>query len=312
MIKQNVSLQDKNWFATGGQARYFCTPIDADQFGKALSFAHQSNWPVHVLGQGANTLISDDGFDGLIIIPHLTTINIIESDNDYSFVQAGAGVTVADLIAYCLDHSIIGLEEFSGIPGTVGGSIYNNLHYFEFSLSDFLVDAHVIERSTGLITHVSKEWLTLGYDHSKLHDKTHYVTSATFKLKRVSALETAFAKGRHTEIVRHRAKRYPTSRTCGCFFRNFHEHEISNITADKKLIYVAYYLDNVGIKGNLRIGNACVSHQHANMIVTLDNAKSSDIIAVARTMQEKVFAKYGLLPQPECELVGFKEYPLIR
>lgn len=69
-------------------------------------------------------------------------------------------------------------------------------------------------------------------------------------------------------------------------------------------------MDNVGIKGNLRIGNACVSHQHANMIVTLDNAKSADVVAVARAMQEKVYKTFGLLPKAECELVGFKEDPL--
>ena len=78
----------------------------------------------------------------------------------------------------------------------------------------------------------------------------------------------------------------------------------------KKLIFVAYYLDNVGVKGNLRIGNASVSHQHANMIVTLEHATSNDVIAVARTMQEKVYKTFGLLPQSECELVGFKAVPI--
>jgi UDP-N-acetylmuramate dehydrogenase len=310
VIEQNVPLHDKNWFGTGGNARYFCAPINADQFVEALDWVAKQKCPVHILGQGANTLISDDGFDGLIIVPKITDINITDLDEQSCLVHAGAGVTIRDLIAYCLEHSVIGLEEFGGIPGTVGGSVYNNLHYFEFSLSDFLVDAQVIEKETGLVTQVDKTWLSLGYDHSKLHEKLHYVASVTFKLKRVTPLDAAFAKGRYIEIVRHRAKRYPTARTCGCFFRNFHEYEISKPINGKKLVYVAYYLDNVGIKGNLRIGNACVSHQHANMIVTSDGAKTADIVAVARTMQEKVYQTFGLLPQPECELVGFKEYPL--
>lgn len=309
-IKQDVSLHDKNWFGTGGHARFFSTPTNIDQFVQVLDWAGQMQCPIHVLGQGANTLISDQGFDGLIIIPKLTQINITDLDDQYCLVQAGSGVPVADLITYCLDNSMVGLEEFSGIPGTVGGSIYNNLHYFEFSFSDFLYDARVIKKSTGVVTAVDQTWLAMGYDHSKLHEKTDFVIDATFKLKKVSQLEAAYAKGRRAEIIRHRAKRYPTVRTCGCFFRNFHEHEICNPINCKKLVYVAYYLDSVGVKGNLRIGNACVSHQHANMIVTLDKATSADIIAVARTMQEKVIEKFGLLPQPECELVGFEQYPL--
>lgn len=311
IIEQNIPLHNKNWFSTGGTARFFCAPSNIEQFAQALIWANTLHVPVHILGQGANTLISDNGFDGLIIIPKLTEINTINEDNHSCLVQAGAGVTIADLITYCLEHSIIGLEEFSGIPGTVGGSVYNNLHYFEFSLSDFLVHAEVIDRETGTISCVDKTWLAMGYDHSKLHEKKQYITTATFNLKRVSPLEAAFAKGRNTEIIRHRAKRYPTERTCGCFFRNFHEDEIRQPINGKKLIYVAYYLDNIGIKGNLCIGKACVSHQHANMIVTKEGARSEDIIAVARTMQEKVYKNFGLMPQPECELVGFKQYPLL-
>jgi UDP-N-acetylmuramate dehydrogenase len=240
----------------------------------------------------------------------LTDIHCTHNDQDYCLVHAGAGVTIHDLIFYCLEHNIIGLEEFSGIPGTVGGSVYNNLHYFEYSLADFLISAEIIDKTTGSITAVDREWLSMSYDHSKLHEKKQYLLSATFKLKSVSPLEAAYAKGRRTEIIRHRVKRYPMTHTCGSFFRNFHDHEVHTPINGKKLVFVAYYLDNIGIKGSLRIGNATVSHQHANMIVTLEHATSSDVIAVARAMQEKVYKTFGLLPQSECELVGFKHYPL--
>ncbi len=311
IIEYNVTLHDKNWFRTGGKAQFFCTPKTIDDFKQALQWSSKTHIAIHILGQGANTLISDEGFDGLIIHPALTNIQIEDLDNNECLVTAGSGVSIHDLIIYCLEHNIIGLEEFSGIPGTVGGSTYNNLHYFEYSLADFITSAQIIDRETGIISIVDKEWLALSYDHSILHKKQHYLTSATFKLKRVTQLQTAYAQGRRTEIIRHRNKRYPMTHTCGSFFRNFHEHEVVHARSEKKLIFVAYYLDSVGVKGNLRIGNACVSHQHANMIVTMDNATSSDIIAVARTMQEKVFNTFGIIPQPECELVGFKNYPLL-
>ena len=76
------------------------------------------------------------------------------------------------------------------------------------------------------------------------------------------------------------------------------------------MIFIAYYLDKVGVKGTLKHGGAGVSHQHANMIVNQSHASSDDIINVARTMQSLVKKEFNIVPKPECELIGFEEYPL--
>ncbi len=310
-ITTNVSLQDKNWFKTGGAARYFAEPATAQEFQQALEFAHTYKLEIFVLGQGANILISDDGFDGLVIRPQLKQISHEPSDSNYEYLLAGAGWTMHDLIEYCLDHNLIGLEEFSGIPGTVGGSVYINLHYFEFLLEQFMVDATTIDKTTGELRTVATDWFNFGYDQSTLMNKEYYLVSARFKLKKVSDTETAYARGRRTEIIRHRAKRYPTSNTCGSFFRNFHEHEVTLTSSGKKMIFTAYYLDKIGVKGALRVGDAIVSYQHANMIVNLGKATSTDIINLARKMQQMVFEQFGIVPHAECQLIGFKEYPLL-
>ncbi len=78
------------------------------------------------------------------------------------------------------------------------------------------------------------------------------------------------------------------------------------------MIFVAYYLDKLGIKGELSIGDAVVSFQHANMIVNRGEATSDDIAALARTMQSLVKEQFGIVPQPECQLIGFRDYPLLR
>ena len=77
------------------------------------------------------------------------------------------------------------------------------------------------------------------------------------------------------------------------------------------MIFVAYYLDKIGVKGELSVGQATVSHQHANMLVNKGNATSSHIITLARTMQELVLEQFNIIPQPECQLIGFNEYPLL-
>jgi len=309
-IQKQVSLSDKNWFGTGGTAKYYCEPTTAQEFKEALAFAHENNQEIFVLGLGANILISDDGFDGLVIRPHLKNITHTQT-GDITNISAGAGVTIQDLINYCLDHNSSGLEEFSGIPGTVGGSLFINIHYFQFLLGNFVTTVDIIDKKTGEISTVDRTWLNFGYDSSRLHDNTHYVVQATFKLKQASALETAHARGRSQEIIRHRLSRYPAKGTCGCFFRNFHDNEVTLTSNGKKMTYSSYYFDKLGIKGELAHGGAQVSYQHANMIVNTGAATSSDIIAVARTMQEMVRDRFGITPQPECQLVGFKKYPLL-
>ena len=145
-----------------------------------------------------------------------------------------------------------------------------------------------------------------------LHENNYYLVDATFKLKRAeSPLDVAFAQGRRKEIIRHRAARYPNAGTCGSFFRNFYPQEVTLESLGKKLIYVAYYLDKIGVKGALSCGGATVSYQHANMLVNSGNASTADLITLARTMQEKVRDAYGITPQPECRLLGFEKYPLL-
>lgn len=311
LIQRNIPLADKNWFRTGGAANYFALPTTAQEFAQALSFARSQGLEIFILGHGANILMSDAGYSGLVINPCLKEISIQIQDSDCAFVTAGAGVSMPDLIAHCLEHGIIGLEEFSGIPGTVGGSVYINLHYFQFLLEQFLQSAQVIEKKTGHILTVQPSWFNFGYNQSKLIQEEYYLAQATFKLKKVSEIETAYARGRSVEIIRHRLSRYPASHTCGSFFRNFLPHEVSLESNGKKMIYVAYYLDKIGVKGQLSVGDAIVSYQHANMLVNRGNATSSDLIGLARTMQQLVKDQFGIVPQPECRLIGFKEYPLL-
>ncbi len=308
-IEQNIPLKDKNWFCTGGLAKYFCEPSSEQDFVWALDFARQKGLEIFVLGSGANILISDEGFDGLVIRPMLCNLDAYY-ENGIAF--AGAGVKIQDLIDFCISKKLVGLEEFSHIPGTVGGSVYINIHYFDHFLADFLESARVVEKDSGVILDVDKGWFEFGYDKSKLLNGKHYLLGASFKLNKGLELDAAYARGRRDEIIRHRIRRYPNSNTCGSFFRNFHESEIPFCIKGKKLPFIAYYLDKLGIKGELSVGNAVVSHQHANMIVTLPGATSKDVIGLALKMQDMVKEKFGITPQPECQLVGFKIWPLLK
>lgn len=306
IIREYVPLADKTWFKIGGPARYFCEPVTPHNFQEALIFAKTHKLEIFVLGQGANILVHDDGFDGLVIHPATTTPTI-----KGNLVTASAGTTMNDLIEFTLDHGLTGLEVFSNIPGSIGGSAYINLHYFEYFLSDFLVSATVIDKLTGKSKSVDKAWFNFGYDTSTLVDGNYYLLDATFALKQSTPEEVAYARGRRFEITRHRMSRYPKGFTCGSFFRNFTPDEVTIERDGRKMIYVAFYLDQIGVKGTEHVNNAWVSGMHANMLVNMGGASAQDIVTLARTLQEKVQERFGIIPQPECIFVGFKQYPLL-
>lgn len=306
-IESNISLADKNWFKTGGLAAFFCEPSTPQEVQQGLQFARDKQLPVIILGHGANILVSDDGIDGLVMRPSCKTITF---DRENNTVTAGAGVSIQALIDTSLEHGYFGLEDFSGIPGSVGGSVYINIHYFEYLLSDFLLQAVVLDKQTEQLLVVDRDWFAFGYNQSTLQAGNHVLLRATLSVKAGTEFDIAYARGRRDEIIRHRNRRYPTSNTCGSFFRAFYDHEVPEIHG-KKIPYVGYYLDKVGVKGVLRVGNAIVSHHHANMLVTLPQATSRDVIELARVMQQKVYDAFTIMPQPECQLLGFKEYPLL-
>lgn len=171
--------------------------------------------------------------------------------------------------------------------------------------------ALVYDSQTNTIITVDREWFEFGYDLSKIKKESRYIVlQVTFLLKRGDALESAFAKGRSIEIIRHRQKRYPYQRTCGCFFKNFSKDDIPFEIEGKKITAASYYLDRAGARDNVRINNCFVSSQHANMITHDGQGNATDIIALARMMQKMVYQKFELLLEPECELIGFPSYPL--
>jgi len=245
-ILENIPLNDKTWFETGGLARYYAEPDTIEDYKLALEFADRKNLETFLLGCGANILISDSGFDGLVIKTSNKECKVLSANSEENIlVRSGAGISIQDFIDFSLDNNLIGFEEFSGIPGTIGGAVFINIHYFEFLLSQFLVSARVINKKTHEINEVSLDWFDFGYDKSKLHNDEWILYDAVFKLKKVGNIVTAFARGRSAEIIRHRENKYPVDRTCGSFFQNFSSNEING----NKQIHVAYYLDKMGIKG---------------------------------------------------------------
>lgn len=314
IIQENIVLDSYTWFGVGGAARYFCAPVQEEEFTEACAFAREHSIPLHILGGGANVLISDSGVDGVVVHPGHTKIEVAPCPNDsaYCLITAGAGAEMQAVIDTALSAHAIGLEVFSGIPGTVGGAVYINLHYFEAFLADFFVQGTVIDSKTGEVTVRDAAWFCFGYDTSIVQEKKVIVYDATFRVRKGTAEETAYARGRRDEIIRQRQRRYPKERTCGSFFQNCTKdapylHHIQGTPVRS----IAWYLDRLGIKGTLAENGARVSVQHANMFVTEETATARDVIRLACRIQQMMQEHFGFMPQPECQFIGFSDYPLL-
>lgn len=312
-IAESVDLKSYSWFGVGGKTKFLAKPANNTEFQEVILFAQERNLAIKVIGLGANVLFSDAGFDGIIIMLPKEEIKYVYLDDDWGLLTVSAGISIEQAIDFCLNKALLfGLEEFSGIPSSVGGALFINLHYFEFLIAQFVFEATIYDTKNKKTTIVAADWFSFGYNDSKVKSNNQYIIlSATFRLKRGDLLCAAYAKGRSKEIIRHRKMRYPNQHTCGCFFKNFSEKQIQMNEEGKKILAAGYYLEKVGIKGDLKIGSSFVSTKHANMISHNGDGTATEIITIARIMQEKVYEKFQLLLEPECELIGFHTYPLL-
>ena len=297
-IQEKVILKPYTTFKIGGPARFFCEPMNSDEVIEALSFAKENNLPAFVLGLGANILVSDNGFQGLVVRQRNETISI--KDN---FIIAQAGAVVESLINTALAENLIGFEDFSGIPSSVGAALYINLHYFDAFIANLVRSALVLNKETLKVRDVDSSWFNFNYDNSRLKtDEDYVLLEAKFELKKVDDYTKHEAIGKSKEIIRTRKYKYPSEPSVGSIFQNLNSEEQKQYGLPTRS--VAYLIDVCGLKGT-RVGDALLSHRHANMIVNVGDARAEHVLELAQIIKEKVKERFDTDLRFEVQLVGF-------
>src|SRR3989344_2511924 len=143
-VQERVPLAPFTTFGVGGVARFFIEARSREEVREALAFAHAHALPLLVLGGGSNIVVSDDGFDGLVLAPRIAGITT-EARGDHLGATVGAGVAWDEFVVYTIEHELKGLECLSGVPGTVGGAVVANLGAYGAQCSDTFVHAEVID-----------------------------------------------------------------------------------------------------------------------------------------------------------------------
>ena len=148
-VKENVSLAGYTTFKIGGPAKYFFRAKTKQDLIKAVEFAKSNHLPYFILGGGSNLLVSDNGFDGLVIKVQNTKYQILGTK-----IIVEAGVKLNDLVKVSIENNLTGLEWAIGIPGTIGGAVKVNAHAFGSNISELVGD---IKKDNNIIFSVELE-----------------------------------------------------------------------------------------------------------------------------------------------------------
>jgi len=294
-VQTDVRLAPFTTFRIGGPADCFFRARKADTLVAAVSRARELGIPTFLLGKGANILVADAGFRGLVI---KSEVGGLEALSGARF-RAGAGVSVfPDLIDATVGRGLGGLHHFVGIPSTVGGAIWQNLHFLspapDRSRTVFIeevVDSAEIYSEEGRVEVVDRSYFQFGYDESILHHRADVVLSVTFSLREEDpgALRRVMRENLQWRSLRHPDLELLPS--AGSIFR-----KIEGIGAGR-------LIDECGLKGEIR-GGAQIFPRHANIIVNAGNATAEDVLALIDLAQNTVRRETGHELIPEITLVG--------
>lgn len=285
--EKNVSLAHHTTYKVGGIAKLFVYPKDKDKLILLLKKLKNDNIKYKVLGNGSNTLFSDNEYDGVII--KLDAFDNIEYFKN--IVKAGAGVNLIKLSNQTVRNGLAGLEFATGIPGTVGGAIYMNAGAYKSDMGYITKSVEVLTPNLEIITMTNKE-LDFHYRTSFLQKHKDYIClEATFLLRPSD-------KNLLLEIVEDRKKRrlesqpleYPSA---GSVFRN------------PDNLYAGKLIEDLGYKG-YSIGGAKVSDKHANFIINYNKATGKDIKELIEFIKKEVKDNYDIDLKVEQEFVNWE------
>ena len=294
-LRTNVPLAPFTTFKIGGPADVLYDATTADDLANAVGAARSAGISFFVLGLGANILIGDRGFRGLVIRNTAAHLQFPTPNT----IRAESGAVMADVIRSAVTRGLSGLEHYVGIPSTVGGAVWQNLHFLApapsrertMFIEEVTASVELLAPSGARLTVPGSE-MQFGYDTSRLHHSGEVALAVTFAL--VTAGDRVAMHRVMQENLSWRGSRHP-----------WLEHHPSAGSIFKKIegVGAGRLIDQCGLKGHT-IGGAQISHMHANIIVNLGGATAADVRALIAFAQKAVFEKFGQKLEPEIGFIG--------
>ena len=303
IIQKEVRLSPFTSFKIGGNADIYITPSSPEELEATLTFIQEERIPAILLGGGTNLLIPDEGIRGAVI--HTCRLNriLLLKNGEDTHIQAEAGALMQDVTEFCAEHGLTGLEDFAGLPGTVGGAVFMNARCYEKSISDVLVFVSTLcpsEKGCALEEYYCRQedW---GYKcspfqpqnkrYAELEGNRSVIVSATFRT--APADTVVIRKKMESRIADRTGKGHFKLPSAGSVFKNNHEFGKPS----------GRLIDEAGLRG-LQIGGAQVAPWHGNFIVNTGSATAREVMELIGTIQQRVKDKTGFELEPEIIFAG--------
>ena len=272
-------------FRTGGEAAAFIQVENKEQLKKVLYYLQKTETDYFVLGNGTNLLVSDRGYDG-VIIQIGSKMSDIQVEGNRLYVQAGALLSQAAKRAW--EAGLTGMEFASGIPGSVGGGIVMNAGAYDGEM-ERIVERVIVLNEDGELMELDHDTMEFGYRSSIIKNRPFIVVEAVLKLE---PGDKAAIKAKMDDFaVRRREKQPLEFPSAGSTFKRPEGNFAGKLIMDS------------GLRG-YRIGGAQVSEKHCGFVINTGNATSEDISELMTEIQERVKEKFGVRLEPEVVRLG--------
>lgn len=296
-LRRNEILAPYTTFRIGGPADLFYEATSADALANAVLVARELGVPYFVLGLGANILVGDRGFRGLVI-RNTARGHEFRAHGEHCELWSESGATIKELIQQSVAMGWSGLEHYVGIPSTVGGAVWQNLHFLSpaparertMFIAEVFESCEILSQENERKV-VGPDYVRFGYDDSVFHHRRDVVLSAIFRLTRgdpavlhrILQENLSWRGGKHPWLDWH-----PSA---GSIFK-----KMDGVGAGR-------LVDQCGLKG-FRHGDAQISHIHANIMVNLGNATAKDVRELIDIAQSTVERECGVRLEPEIGFIG--------
>jgi UDP-N-acetylmuramate dehydrogenase len=287
-IRFDVSLKKYTTFRIGGQAKYFFSAKTKEDLVKIVKTAKKLKIPFYILGGGSKLLISDKGFDGLVIRVENSEFEIKDDR-----ILAGAGILIEELTRIALKESLSGVAWAAGIPGMVGGATRGNAGAFGKSMQDIIIQVEVFDAKKEKIINFNNKGCDFSYRQSIFKKNPDLIIlSCNIQLQKG---DKEFIKKEMESHINHRLKNHPINfPSAGCIFEGHYSEKEDKFIPAWKLI------KDCGLVGK-KIGDVKFSEQHSNFIVNLGNGKEEDVKKLIKIAKEKIEKKFGVVLKEELQ-----------
>ena len=284
-VRINEPMKNHTTFKIGGPAQYYVTPESVTQIQEVVSLCKDKNIPLHVIGNGSNILVGDDGVDGVVLALFNTFSDYEIKDN---VITAQAGMSLIKLAVIALREGLTGLEFASGIPGSVGGAVYMNAGAYDGQMKDVVTSVTVLDEA-GNIRILGRDELDMGYRTSAVAKHNMIVLQVIIELK---AGDKEQIKDRMNQLSELRKQKQPLEYpSAGSTFKRPEGYFAGKLIAD------------AGLKG-YSIGGAAVSEKHAGFVVNMGGATAKDVVELTDYIKKRIMEQFGVTLELEVKRIG--------